>query len=277
MIMSRVKFLVFSLFLLSISGYAQDVITLRDGEQIKAKVLEISETETKYKRFDNLDGPTRSVSLASVFSIDYANGTREVINPINKTQTASNTSKRVFRFGLRTGINFTNMSGYDDISKMLFGFQSGIVTDFSLAKSFSIQAGLLIAQQGFRTTAVYKGQKSPYKITLYYIQLPINAQYKLALGSNTSLLFQTGPYFGYCFLGTASENGIDFPIKMGYKERDVFKTFDFGLGLGVGVQVYGLQIGIGYNIGLYNLHPSYFSDKSRNHGLAITVTYLFGK
>ena len=197
-------------------------------------------------------------------------------NETNRTQIV-NQSNRIFRFGPHTGMNFTNMSGLDGISKMLFGVQSGIVVDFSLPKSFAIQSGLLYAQQGFRATAVYMNQKSTYKITLHYIQIPINAQYKLALGRNTSLLFQTGTYFGFCFWGTASDNGITVPIRMGYSEKDELKTFDFGLGLGVGVQFYGLQVRVGYNIGLYNLRPLYFSDKSRNHGLAITVTYLFGK
>ena len=113
-----------------------------------------------------VDEETGESEIASIQGTASQSNRQQTTNETNKTQTTANTSKKVFRFGLRTGINFTNMSGYDDISKMLFGFQSGIVTDFSLAKSFSIQAGLLIAQQGFRTTAVYRGQKSPYKITL---------------------------------------------------------------------------------------------------------------
>jgi len=40
------------------SANAQDLITLRNGDQITARVAEITLTEIKYKRFDNLDGPT---------------------------------------------------------------------------------------------------------------------------------------------------------------------------------------------------------------------------
>ena len=64
---------------------------------------------------------------------------------------------------------------------------------------------------------------------------------------------------------------------MGNREKDELKAFDFGLGFGLGMQFfYGLQVGVGYNIGLYNLSP-YADDKLKNHGLAITVIYLFGK
>jgi len=73
------------IFILLLSGkslYAQDVITLRNGDQIEARVTEISPTELRFKRFDNLDGPTRVISLSDVFAINYENGTREVINPL---------------------------------------------------------------------------------------------------------------------------------------------------------------------------------------------------
>ena len=63
--------------LLSIS--AQDVIILRNGDKINAKVMEISPTEIKYKRFDNLDGPLVIIYTADVLAIQYENGTIERI------------------------------------------------------------------------------------------------------------------------------------------------------------------------------------------------------
>jgi len=67
----------------NLNANAQDFITLRNGEVITAKVIEISPTEIRYKSFDNLDGPTRIIPIKEVFAINYANGTREVFNPIN--------------------------------------------------------------------------------------------------------------------------------------------------------------------------------------------------
>ena len=61
-------------------SYAQDVITLKSGEEIKAKVEEISSTQVKYKRFDNLEGPTVILAKEEVFFIKYENGTKEIIN-----------------------------------------------------------------------------------------------------------------------------------------------------------------------------------------------------
>ena len=63
---------------------AQDLIILKDGSTIEAKVLEISPTEIRYKRFDHLDGPTIVIMAIDVLSIRYENGRTEIIN--NNTQ-----------------------------------------------------------------------------------------------------------------------------------------------------------------------------------------------
>lgn len=86
------KFLfVFAVFLLAgiCSLAAQDLIVLKDGSMIEAKVLEISPTEIRYKRFDNLDGPTVVVPAADVHSIRYENGKTEAVNADPKAKSKS--------------------------------------------------------------------------------------------------------------------------------------------------------------------------------------------
>lgn len=56
-----------------------DVITLRNGDEIEAKVSEITLTEIKYKKCTNLEGPTISVAKKDVLMIKYANGTKDII------------------------------------------------------------------------------------------------------------------------------------------------------------------------------------------------------
>jgi len=69
---------------------AQDLIILRDGNIIEARVLEISPTEIRYRRFDHLDGPIIVIMAANVLSIRYENGRTEIINSV--TQPATRTS-----------------------------------------------------------------------------------------------------------------------------------------------------------------------------------------
>lgn len=76
------KLFIFILGMLIISRlFAQDFIIKTNGNEIKAKVLEITIDVIKYKKFDNLEGPTISILKSEVFMIKYANGTSDVINP----------------------------------------------------------------------------------------------------------------------------------------------------------------------------------------------------
>lgn len=61
-----------------------DIIILKSGVQIHAKVIEIGLSEIKYKKCSYLEGPVIVVSNADVYRIQYANGTEEII-PQNDT------------------------------------------------------------------------------------------------------------------------------------------------------------------------------------------------
>ena len=59
---------------------AQDIMTLRNGNDLSVKVTEINTTEIKYKDYKNLDGPIRVIYKSEVFSIKYENGVKSVFN-----------------------------------------------------------------------------------------------------------------------------------------------------------------------------------------------------
>jgi len=56
-----------------------DNILLTDGEEIQAKIIEISNNEIKYKRCDHVDGPTIILEKKKIFMITYSNGKKEII------------------------------------------------------------------------------------------------------------------------------------------------------------------------------------------------------
>ena len=55
-------------------GLSQDVIVKRDGEKIQAKVIEITSSTIKYKKFEQDDGPVRNIKISEVSEIIYDNG-----------------------------------------------------------------------------------------------------------------------------------------------------------------------------------------------------------
>jgi hypothetical protein len=68
--------------------FAQDVIVLKSGDEIKSKVIEITPTEIKYKKFDNLEGPTIVILKSEASMIKYANGTEDVMPSNNSLASA---------------------------------------------------------------------------------------------------------------------------------------------------------------------------------------------
>lgn len=64
--------------LLNWNGRAQDTIFMKNGAEVKTKVLEIGKSEIKYKRFDNINGPTYTIKKQSVSKIKYENGVEDI-------------------------------------------------------------------------------------------------------------------------------------------------------------------------------------------------------
>lgn len=66
-----------------------DIITLKNGDEIVAKVLEVSQTTIKYKKCNNLDGPLMVESIDNIFMVKYVNGSKDVFNKTTKPKVDS--------------------------------------------------------------------------------------------------------------------------------------------------------------------------------------------
>jgi len=105
------------------SANAQDIILKKDGSEIKAKVLEITDQQIKYKEFDFQSGPTRNINIAEVFMVTYENGKKEVFNKIVDTKdNADNKQSKVVVERERTGIVVTPPC----VKKIAYGLDFGI-------------------------------------------------------------------------------------------------------------------------------------------------------
>jgi hypothetical protein len=72
--------------------FSQDVITNKSGEDIQAKILEVGQTEIKYKKFDYQNGPIFSIAKSEVLMIRYENGSKDIFNEEKKTENISSSS-----------------------------------------------------------------------------------------------------------------------------------------------------------------------------------------
>lgn len=116
-------YLLFLIFCSIISNLsAQDLLTLKTGEDIQVKIFEINKTSVIYRRFDNLDGPIYTVDKNEVLIIRYANGTKDIFinnsnnSSIEKTPTAKDTN--FYELGVYDA--FYNYKGYKNASTGTF-------------------------------------------------------------------------------------------------------------------------------------------------------------
>lgn len=87
--MKAMRKLFATIVLLFIAGIAtaQDVIVKKDQTTVLSKVLEITGTEIKYKKWSNQDGPTYSINRSEVVSINYENGDVENLSISSQSNT----------------------------------------------------------------------------------------------------------------------------------------------------------------------------------------------
>jgi len=80
----KVKIILTSvLMLLCAKGFAQDIIHTLDSNPIEAKVIEITDTDVRYKTFDNQEGPDYRIALRRVVRIVFENGTEKIFPAAN--------------------------------------------------------------------------------------------------------------------------------------------------------------------------------------------------
>jgi hypothetical protein len=69
--------------------FSQDTLKMKSSENLQAKILEVTPTEIKYKRFDNLSGPIFTILKSNVLMILYENGTKDIFAEEEQNQTVT--------------------------------------------------------------------------------------------------------------------------------------------------------------------------------------------
>ncbi len=107
---------------ISSSLFSQDIILKKDGTKIEAEVLEITEKIIKYKKFNQEEGPLRSIGISEVISIIYESGEKEVFNDVKPTKKEDRKADNNFMF--RSGLFLDLLLGYGNvnINDGYFGF-----------------------------------------------------------------------------------------------------------------------------------------------------------
>ena len=138
--MTKSIFTLLAFIAINFTVFSQDVITLKAGEDIQAKILELSTTEIKFKKFDNQTGPTFTILKSTVLMVRYENGTKDIFNQTEELKTPSQSSNEDMRMkGRRDAeMNYTGKksgAGWTAATTILFSPLIGLIPAAACASS----------------------------------------------------------------------------------------------------------------------------------------------
>ena len=150
------------------------------------------------------------------------------------------------KFGIKAGVQFTNITGDIDADGAT-GFYVGGLVDIGVAEDFHVQPELLYSQEGADEASIS------------YLRVPIMAKY-------------------YVMEGLSLQAGPEIAFKIGAEDDftdEATKSIDFGLGIGAGYELpMGLFFDLRYNLGLSNISDIDGVD-AKNTGLQVGLGYRF--
>ena len=194
-------------------------------------------------------------------------------------QQTSGESALATKFGIKGGLNLTNLSSDNFTDNHLkAGFNVGIFSKIPVTPGFSIQPELLYSLKGSKTKYNnFVEGSGEYRFNLGYVELPILAVVNLT--KNFSIhLGGYGAYLTNANVKDVNNNGTIQSITD--LNANDFNRWDFGLAGGLGFDIENFTIGARYNYGLTDIGKSgnltsTALGNAKNNGLAIYVGFGF--
>lgn len=191
------------------------------------------------------------------------------------------------RFGVKGGVNVTNLNLEDVESIGALGYSAGLTWQCDLPLGFSLQPELL-----YHVNAT-KFEQIESQLNQGSLRLPVNVQWGLRFADRNIRVFaQATPFIGYVLnadvQSTVSPDlGFEIPAEyQGLYDQlvgvaETKNRLSYGAGIGAGIQLWALQITAQYvwDFGsIANVDDASWDDfdESNFGGCNITVALMFG-
>lgn len=136
---------------------------------------------------------------------------------------SSETSNEPITFGIRGGVNFSNISSPKGTSyESHTGFNAGVTVDIPLLQSLYLQSGLYYTVKGTEITEKDGGDVYKIKANPSYLEIPILASYRYNFSDAAQLQINFGPYFAYGIGGKLGNSDFFGDKKLFEEENDYF-------------------------------------------------------
>lgn len=169
-----------------------------------------------------------------------------------------------FGFGVKGGLNFTNMTGFQDFKQEGFlktytGFNAGLVFNLNLPLGFEIQPELLYQQSGCNMSTEILGYSVNSTLKTGSLRVPVNVIWGIELFNFIKPYVFVSPYVGAGLFANASMDsdipGIDIDFNESLGEN--MQRMQYGIGVGAGLKIWKLQVSFKWN---WDLNPTFKAD-----------------
>lgn len=171
------------------------------------------------------------------------------------------------------------------------GFMLGALAEVDFGK-LAFRPELNFIQKGSKSgyDAYYGYTSSASKITLNYVEIPLNVVYNLNVGSVGKAFFGVGPAIGIGISGKEKNGADKYDVKFdGKKSAELpandndthLKRMDIGANILAGFQLsMGVFAKVGYTHGFSNIDPNKddpnYLTEYHNRGVSFCVGYMLG-
>ena len=189
---------------LSFNVFSQDIILKRSGDQIKAKVTEVSDEYIKYKKNGFENGPDFKMSVSEIFMLTFENGEKMMFEEANTKEKKSDSNVAMLLGGTSVPLRMNETISSD--KKGGRKVSTGEVITLTVHQDISDMDGNVLIKQGTQvngtiTNSVKRkaaGTKGKLSFMVSSIRaadnqsVPVNFKYEFAGKSKTGVAVAAG-------------------------------------------------------------------------------------
>ncbi|TDE30552.1 PorT family protein [Flavobacterium ranwuense] len=194
------------------------------------------------------------------------------------TLTNANAQENVSKFGIKGGVNFSNLYTEDvDDNNILTGFNVGFFAKLPIANNIALQPEISYTGKGAELVYNNAFVSGTAQFKLDYIEVPL----LLVVNVTENFNIHAGPYAAFLVSAKTTNKSDDGSYNFEDNiDTDDFNKFDAGLAGGVGIDLEPVSFGIRYNYGLTKIgkedsSTSFSSPDAKNSVLSFYAAFAF--
>lgn len=233
------------------SAMADDVIVFRSGEVIRGKVEEISTRTVRYKKSTNLDGPSYTTDKRELLSVQYDNGTTDLLSdPVEPRDENQDEDS-----GLRFCPQVAAVTATQGSCGITGGGGVEFIANFKANNRVKMGPGIGMMGHNYEKGGV----SATFEIPVFF-----NAQYHFTQSNiNPYIQGQVGYNFGAVNAGDYNSDGIYYD-----REEHMSLFVKVGAGLSFNLRRGAIFVDLGYKLHQWTI------DSTPYYG-ELTIGYCF--